>query len=315
MKEAIVVGAGVVGLTTALTLQSAGFNVRIISKESVSNTNSSRAGAIWFPYRCGEQAQANAWAMEGYAEFEKMASSNRTGVSMVSFLVLERLVKHDMPYWLGGVPKKAIRLAEKNELPATYQRGHFIAVPLIESPVYLPFLKEVFEANGGQIEIEEVLSLHELARESRWVINCSGLGARWLCQDKSVYPVGGQTVRVGVMPGVQALVDEQDDSLSYIIPRRDGIILGGTVEENSIPTMPNMDVTRKILQRCHHLQPLLGKAKILDAQVSVRPYRPTVRVEQEPGIRLIHNYGHGGAGFTLSWGTAFDVLRLVKQAG
>jgi D-amino-acid oxidase len=58
----------------------------------------------------------------------------------------------------------------------------------------------------------------------------------------------------------------------------------------------------------------LASAEILGHRVGVRPVRPSVRLELETsstGIRYLHNYGHGGAGVTLSWGCAVEVLRIV----
>ena len=61
----------------------------------------------------------------------------------------------------------------------------------------------------------------------------------------------------------------------------------------------------------------LADAKIFDVRVGLRPLRPTVRLEKEilrNGTPLIHNYGHVGAGYTLSWGCAFYMLKLVESA-
>lgn len=51
--------------------------------------------------------------------------------------------------------------------------------------------------------------------------------------------------------------------------------------------------------------------------VGLRPGRPTVRLEAErrDGGLLVHNYGHGGAGLTLSRGCASAVLALIAAAG
>mgnify|MGYP006144007319 CR=1 FL=1 len=64
--------------------------------------------------------------------------------------------------------------------------------------------------------------------------------------------------------------------------------------------------------------------RVIRTVAGLRPYRPAgfvVRAEALAGKRLVHNYGHGGAGITLSWGTsrlAVDlgpVLRGVAAAG
>ena len=54
---------------------------------------------------------------------------------------------------------------------------------------------------------------------------------------------------------------------------------------------------------------------MIEHVVGLRPGRPEVRLEEsEPGpsgTRILHDYGHGGAGITLAWGCAQDVVRLV----
>jgi D-amino-acid oxidase len=52
---------------------------------------------------------------------------------------------------------------------------------------------------------------------------------------------------------------------------------------------------------------------VLEDVVCVRPARSSVRLESErfEDGRVVHNYGHGGAGFTVSWGCAEEVARLV----
>ena len=57
----------------------------------------------------------------------------------------------------------------------------------------------------------------------------------------------------------------------------------------------------------------LAHAAVLGVSVGLRPCRAVVRLELEEigEQRVIHNYGHGGAGVTLSWGCAEEVVRLI----
>jgi D-amino-acid oxidase len=59
----------------------------------------------------------------------------------------------------------------------------------------------------------------------------------------------------------------------------------------------------------------VAKAKVIGHLVGLRPRRPAVRLELErrDGKAIIHNYGHGGAGISLSWGCAQEVVELVRQ--
>ena len=62
--------------------------------------------------------------------------------------------------------------------------------------------------------------------------------------------------------------------------------------------------------------PLLAGVRVLGGAVGLRPARPAVRLEAEPHDRgvVVHCYGHGGAGVTLAWGCAEEVVGLVSAA-
>ncbi|HEY2792992.1 MAG TPA: FAD-dependent oxidoreductase, partial [Micromonosporaceae bacterium] len=65
-----------------------------------------------------------------------------------------------------------------------------------------------------------------------------------------------------------------------------------------------------IVARCAAIDPRLASARVLEHRVGLRPSRPSVRLEAvaQNGRTVIHNYGHGGSGVTLSWGCADDVV-------
>jgi D-amino-acid oxidase len=130
------------------------------------------------------------------------------------------------------------------------------------------------------------------------VVNCAGLGARELIGDHALYPVRGQIVRV-TNPGLTLSVrDEQHPGgRAYVHPRRDDCILGGTLDEGRWDTTVDMAVGAAIIERCWDLVPALRDARVLEQLSS--------------GARVIHNYGHGGAGVTLSWGCAREVVSLI----
>jgi D-amino-acid oxidase len=189
-------------------------------------------------------------------------------------------------------------------------------VPLAEMPSYLPWLLHRFQATGGRVEHRRLGSLAELADQAPVLVNCSGLGARRLVGDLSVVPVRGQIVRVS-NPGLSLSVrdEEHPGGRAYVHPRARDCILGGTLEEGSWDERPDPATARAILRRCRDLVPELVHARVLEHVVGLRPARPTVRLELDEssrgGQRVIHNYGHGGSGITLSWGCAEDVAALA----
>ncbi|MFM2359432.1 MAG: hypothetical protein RLY16_1425, partial [Bacteroidota bacterium] len=94
--------------------------------------------------------------------------------------------------------------------------------------------------------------------------------------------------------------------------RKDAIIVGGTYEMgvNSAETEP--ETIQKIVEKAYVDLPFLKSLTVSGAWAGVRPYRETVRLEKEPNLHIIHNYGHGGSGFTLSFGCAFEVREMVR---
>jgi D-amino-acid oxidase len=68
------------------------------------------------------------------------------------------------------------------------------------------------------------------------------------------------------------------------------------------------------MRDCAAAFPSLRGARVVAQRVGLRPVRPSVRLEAEalPGGRVLwHNYGHGGAGVTLSWGCAAELTSAV----
>lgn len=165
------------------------------------------------------------------------------------------------------------------------------------------------------MELRRLSSLEEARAAAPLVVHCAGVGARELAGDAALHPVRGQVVRVE-NPGVERfwLDDEHPEGLTYVIPRGEDCILGGTAEEGAWSTEPDSAVARGILRRCAELEPQLAGARVLEHRVGLRPGRPAVRLEREDfadGTRVVHCYGHGGAGVTLSWGCAEEVVRLA----
>jgi D-amino-acid oxidase len=110
------------------------------------------------------------------------------------------------------------------------------------------------------------------------------------------------------------LAESADGSPTYIFPRSDGCILGGTAQKDNWSLAVDPATAADIRARCEQIEPTLHDAEVLAQLVGLRPGRHEVRLEVEHiGQRqaVIHNYGHGGAGVTLSWGCAAEVVQLA----
>jgi D-amino-acid oxidase len=94
-------------------------------------------------------------------------------------------------------------------------------------------------------------------------------------------------------------------------------VVGGTADEGVWDLAVSPEASETILAKGRALEPRLTGVADRGAKVGLRPGRREVRLEMErpsPGLRVIHNYGHGGAGITLSWGCAREVAELAREA-
>ncbi|MBI1224598.1 MAG: FAD-dependent oxidoreductase [Bacteroidetes bacterium] len=306
-----VIGSGVIGLTTAIALQEAGHEVEILTKNLPMETTSAVAGAIWMPFHVEPLEKVNQWSRASYNVFEVMSADASSGVHLVDFLVLDN--QHDFPNWTAAMPEGRMRRATASELPTGYEHGFIAEVPMIETPIYLPFLQNKFQDNGGKLTVCEVKNLTEMAAKADWLVNCTGLDAGKLVGDKDVFPIRGQVLRVENQPSVPYLADDEGpNALAYIFPRKDCTVLGGTAQMTIDDESPNEEDTLGILRRCSNLVPALATAVVKSVSVGLRPGRTTIRLEREPATNIIHNYGHGGGGYTVSWGCAFEVVENLR---
>jgi D-amino-acid oxidase len=311
--DALVLGGGVVGLSAAIRLQEAGKRVRIWAAEPPQRTVSAVAGAFWYPYRAYPAERVDAWGRRTFGVLAALAQVPGTGVWMLPALELWRRPAPD-PSWSGAVPD--FRHARPGELPAGFADGWAFTVPTADMPAYLRWLETRFRAAGGVLERRRAASLAEARAACPRVVNCTGLGAREVAGDGTVVPIRGQVVRVE-NPGLRRILldEEHPEGIVYVIPRSEReCVLGGTADEGAWDDVPDPRVAERILRACAELEPRLAGARILEHRVGLRPGRPAVRLEAEDfpdGTRVVHCYGHGGSGLTLSWGCAEEAAALA----
>jgi D-amino-acid oxidase len=132
-----------------------------------------------------------------------------------------------------------------------------------------------------------------------------------------VVPVRGQVVVVERPAGADEwLLDQSDErALTYVVPREKTIVLGGTADVGATDVRPDPATAERILERCVAFVPGLAGARVVEHRVGLRPGRSAVRLEPEQRATglVVHCYGHGGAGVTLSWGCAADAARIVAR--
>ena len=313
--DAVVVGAGVIGLTTAVSLAEAGLATRVITAAPPAATTSAAAGAIWGPVRCGPPERCHAWARTGLDVLSALASEPSAGVHQLSGREVSASPTVP-PGWTDLLPD--LRLLGPGELPAGFVAGWHYTAPAVNMPVFLEYLLRRYAALGGSVSAGTVTSLASVAAPV--VVNCTGIGARALVPDESLIPVRGQVIVVE-NPGItEFYLDHGNDGADYVyvFPHGDLVILGGTAYEGATDMAPRPEVAERIMRDCVAAFPSLRGARVITQRVGLRPVRPSVRLEAEdrPGGRVLwHNYGHGGAGVTLSWGCAAELTSAVLATG
>lgn len=351
----LVVGAGVSGLTCALSLARAGVEVEVVAEKFQSDLVSVVAGALWEwpPAVCGYHrdqtslARSKAWAMESYEIFADLARDPQTGVYMrrANFYFTKPQTARELHKMHELAPK--VRgfvhdpgLAEANGVSratGVVDAYAFIA-PMIDTDVYMGWLRRQVEAAGvtitqrrvdGRLADQEARLCAEFGAGA--IVNCTGLGSAEM-HGAQMYPLRGALVRAindGTrMPKVTEAhcVSHPEGSTAqdmvFIVPRGENmLLLGGLTEEDEWSLdigLHNYQPVRDMYRRCLEFMPILARAEIdpdEPVRVGLRPLRNgNVCLERESATNIVHNYGHGGSGFSFSWGCAHEVTATVRQA-
>jgi glycine/D-amino acid oxidase-like deaminating enzyme len=192
---------------------------------------------------------------------------------------------------------------------------------------------------GYSFNTIEDMAHHAKTLNCSFVMNCTGLGSSYLCNDSSIqggrgillhydrnnchrrldsYPDNDQDVAIFVEDAPWASSNEA----CYIIPRGNVLLVGGSFKlVHSIETDPRLgsEERNRLLQNARYLGIDTSRTKPVHEWIGYRPWRPTVRVEKEylysdgcqEGIPVIHNYGHGGSGWTVFVGAVHEAINLA----
>ncbi|MGW0878322.1 FAD-dependent oxidoreductase [Streptomyces sp. NPDC002671] len=317
--EALVIGAGVAGLTTAVCLAEQGCAVRVLAERPPRETTSAVAGAIIGGPLISDETEAaakfapvdvtGAWQQASLTEFTALANRPGTGVHtargrLVNQKAGGRQLAESLPDFQACDEKES----------AGFPVAFWATMPIIDMPVYLDYMAERVRATGGSVETGTVQSLAEAAAQAPLVVNCAGVGARALADDPMVFPVRGQHVIVE-NPGVEEFFYEQNagPKATSFFPHGSRLVLGGTAGREDWSLEPDPAQTEEILSRCIAVEPRIEGARVTGVEVGLRASRKQPRLEAETvgNSRIIHNYGHGGIAVGLSWGCARVVLELA----
>lgn len=354
----LVIGAGVSGLTTAISLKEAGFNVVIVAEKFAPGLVSNVAGALWEwpPAACGKHEaprsleRSKEWCMATYEKFKTLHQkfgSSATGIHL-------RIITFYFNEVLENLPEDISKMNELAGQVDDFQRGLDIVpssvdikfqdgikdayrhmAPTIDTDMYMQWLFHQAESLGCEM-IEERIALnlieHEYVLLERFncaaIVNCAALGSIEVANDASMYPLRGALVRVkdeqGLVDGAHCISHKEtssgEQSMIFIVPRgeKNTVILGGLVQMHQWGESMSMEdpLIRQMYDGCLSFLPEL-RALPLDKEepvrVGLRPFtQANVCVESVPETHLFYNYGHGGAGVTLSWGCAQEIVQRIQ---
>lgn len=232
-----------------------------------------------------------------------------------------------------------------------FKHGHEYTSVMVNVPMYLNYLQETAKSLGAIIiqatlpscsafsetlqAASDILKPHLSKLDSSNTlqisafVNATGISALKLVPDPNVYPVRGQTVTVAGEASKITTVDgfpndatPSNTPITYILPRphSNTTILGGTKQAGSWTAEPDPKTTEEILRQAKEWAPELlnekGEFEVLSVQVGLRPARKgaaRVEIEVLDGAVVCYAYGHAGAGYQNSVGSASKVVRLLEE--
>jgi D-amino-acid oxidase len=329
--DVLVLGAGVIGLSTAICLAEAGVSVTLAAADPPERTTSVAAGAIWGPHLVGIDDRVERWADVTLDRLTRL-SHPELGANELAGIVrtatgITATRASPGKHGHATMPEVAATAGDlspcsPDEVPSGYASAWRLTATTVAMPGYLDYLAGRLGRAGGTsafpVKISKLSEASRLAPSARAIVNCTGCGARDLVPDPDVVAVRGQVV-VAANPGItEFFIGTSSDpgDLTYVFPHGDVVVLGGTEQRDNWSLEADPDTAASIIAACGAIEPALREAPVLEHRVGLRPARPQVRLEAEQsgGVTIVHNYGHGGAGVTLSWGCAQDAAELVLAA-
>jgi D-amino-acid oxidase len=292
--------------------------------------------------------RSKAWSTKSYKVFTDLAGEAATGVFLrpVTFYFKRPIEEVDWQAEKMAELRSAVRQF-RHDAALIAANGVNLALglcdaythlaPMVDTDVYMRWLEAEVRKAGcrviarkldGLLRAQAELLLRQYHVDA--IVNCTGLGAGELAGEL-VYPLRGALIRVRNdgrrFPRItQAHCVSHDGPTGehgfiFIVPRGDDmLVLGGLAEPDVWGLdigLHNYEPIRSMYQRCIEFMPILKDAEIDAAEpvrAGLRPVRPkNVRLETEVGTRIVHNYGHGGSGVTLSWGCALEVVERVEE--
>ena len=257
-RQAAVVGCGAVGLATARLLQDRGFSVTIYARDLPPNTTSNIAGAQWSPVTVADtelvtpafEAQFTRASRFAYRYYQNLVSP-KYGITWRENFSLSSGSPTTTAggSWEGPILRDLLprTVLSAEDSPFNGLRASRFLTMHIEPSVYLPAVLQDFRIAGGRVVLREFADARSIvALGEPVIVNCTGLAAGKLFNDPDVLPIKGQLLVLAPQSEVDYITIGPGDL--YMMPRQDGIILGGTHERGEWSLEPNPNESARILR-------------------------------------------------------------------
>jgi D-amino-acid oxidase len=310
-RNIAVIGAGIIGLTSAIRLLEKGFSVTVFAREIDTMMASRAAPAYWNPFKAAPEESIIKWARKTYEIYQDYPANH--GIHEIESRELF-LKDTGLPLWSKIIKEHTVLSA--SEIPTPYVKAYEIKTFLSDTTVVIDDLQEQVRKLGGKIFQKEFKKITDVDAEFKTIINCSGVWSNQLVPDTATFPIRGQFISLQKPQGLNKIIFGQIDDNGYalVVPRKNDCWIGGTTVNHDWSLEVDAAMTKTMLERATVLEPRIEGMKILKTSVGLRPGRKEVRLEAEEtsGRLIIHNYGHGGSGFTVGWGCAEEVVSLCE---
>lgn len=305
MREIVVIGSGVIGLSCAITLRERGHAVRVVSGDDPAHTTSAAAASLWALPLVEQSERVRRWAYDTLARLRRDAPLG-TGVRSLASRTVSTDPTTQDPWMASFLP--AHEIGVDDALPAPYRHVALSVIPLVDTRRYIPWLVAECGRLGIERELRSIQDLTEVDADT--VILATGAQTPGLVPDSGVHVRSARVVRAFAPQPPRRVTIVRDGPFAglFIVPRFDDVIVGGAGLDDADP--------RDLIDVAARFEPALTSAQVLTTAVGHRPLRDTIALHAEAhhGRRVVHCYGHGGAGFALSWGTASAAADLVEAS-
>jgi len=347
-----VVGGGIIGLATGVFLELKGYDTKIYTKEvpyedtDVSSLATNYAAASVKPVVVDEDDIGELTRVSN-SFYEKLEPNTDAVMTQDNFELYGS--PFEEPEYADALRRYRTLEEYRNrnegvvpEPESGVVDGWVHEIFFVEMPRYVPGLVSLYKREGGTIERRTVTKDEMGTLSGDVVVNCTGYGN--LFEDDAVVAKRGHLVEVetdgrltdrdGKRFSYSYYLDEEEDEFVYAYPREDCLLLGGSEQEgdvidgewvgeeaDEVVSTDGADVPARIVElNAELIESKCGfdiRPRAKHGRFGYRPYRRGgIRLEKETydGKEVVHNYGHGGAGVTLSWYSANRVYNLLSGA-